>query len=97
MKYFPVKWNNAANWSPTLEDAIVFGFRLQRHPGRDIDIPDWYGPSEARLDLLPARKSVDKKGLNIQGDPPHNFICGHTGKIQSWDPVRLIKFNIQSV
>jgi L-arabinokinase len=35
-------------------DAIVFGFQLQRHPGREIDIPDWYGPSETRLGLLPA-------------------------------------------
>jgi L-arabinokinase len=46
-----------------LRDAIVFGFQLQRHPGREVNIPDWYGPNETKLGLLPARKSLD----NIQG------------------------------
>lgn len=46
-----------------LRDAIVFGFQLQRHPGRELNIPDWYGPNETKLGLLPARKSLD----NIQG------------------------------
>lgn len=53
-----------------LRDAIVFGFQLQRHPGREVDIPDWYGPNETRLGLLPAKKSVDTVTLGIQGAPP---------------------------
>jgi L-arabinokinase len=56
-----------------LRDAIVFGFQLQRHPGREIDIPDWYGPSETRLGLLPAWKYIDNKSFNIQGDHRHDL------------------------
>ncbi|KAG0616552.1 hypothetical protein M758_5G124600 [Ceratodon purpureus] len=51
------------NGAQRLRDAIVFGFQLQRHPGRELTIPDWYGPTETKLGLLPARKSID----GIQG------------------------------
>lgn len=56
-----------------MRDAIVFGFQLQRHPGREIDIPDWYGPSETRLGLSPARKSIEHKSFSIQGAPLHDL------------------------
>lgn len=36
-----------------LRDAIVFGFQLQRHPGREIEIPDWYSLNGTRLGTLP--------------------------------------------
>lgn len=36
-----------------LRDAIVFGFQMQRHPGREIEIPDWYSLNGTRLGPLP--------------------------------------------
>jgi len=29
-----------------LRDAIVLGYQLQRAPGRDIAIPEWYASAE---------------------------------------------------
>ncbi|KAH6804492.1 arabinose kinase [Perilla frutescens var. frutescens] len=34
-----------------LRDAIVLGFQLQRVPGRDLSIPDWYANAENELGL----------------------------------------------
>ncbi|KAK6927776.1 Galactokinase, N-terminal domain [Dillenia turbinata] len=34
-----------------LRDAIVLGYQLQRVPGRDISIPDWYANAESELSL----------------------------------------------
>jgi L-arabinokinase len=49
-----------------LRDAIIFGFQLQGHPGREDDIPDWYLPTRSKLDLLPAVKSNDIEVPNKQ-------------------------------
>lgn len=49
-----------------LRDAIIFGFQLQGHPGREDDIPDWYVPTRSTQDLLPAVKSNDIEVLNKQ-------------------------------
>ncbi|XP_074582101.1 L-arabinokinase-like isoform X1 [Curcuma longa] len=40
-----------------LRDAIVLGYQLQRAPGRDISIPDWYSLAENEVGLRSA--SVD--------------------------------------
>lgn len=37
-----------------LRDAIVLGYQLQRAPGRDICIPDWYLLAENEVGLRPA-------------------------------------------
>ncbi|PIA34112.1 hypothetical protein AQUCO_03900193v1 [Aquilegia coerulea] len=37
-----------------LRDAIVLGFQLQRAPGRDADIPEWYAVAETELGLRTA-------------------------------------------
>ncbi|KAG8058091.1 hypothetical protein GUJ93_ZPchr0002g24544 [Zizania palustris] len=37
-----------------LRDAIVLGYQLQRSPGRDISIPDWYSLSEKETGVRPA-------------------------------------------
>ncbi|KAL5208229.1 hypothetical protein ABZP36_032664 [Zizania latifolia] len=37
-----------------LRDAIVLGYQLQRAPGRDIGIPDWYSLSEKETGVRPA-------------------------------------------
>lgn len=34
-----------------LRDAIVLGYQLQRMPGRDLCIPDWYANAESELGL----------------------------------------------
>ncbi|KAG0479556.1 hypothetical protein HPP92_010414, partial [Vanilla planifolia] len=40
--------------SRRLSDAIVLGYQLQRVPGRDISIPDWYTHAENELGLRTA-------------------------------------------
>lgn len=46
-----------------LRDAIVLGYQLQRAPGRDISIPEWYVNAQSELGL---RTSVDlKEGTTI--------------------------------
>ncbi|CAK9216976.1 unnamed protein product [Sphagnum jensenii] len=49
--------------SRRLRDAIVFGFQMQRHPGREIDIPDWYMPTAICPGLGPVTRSHDSKGI----------------------------------
>lgn len=34
-----------------LRDAIILGYQLQRVPGRDMLIPDWYANAESELGL----------------------------------------------
>jgi hypothetical protein len=41
----------------------VFGFQMQRHPGREIDIPDWYMPTAICPGLGPVTRSHDSKGI----------------------------------
>ncbi|KAF7817170.1 hypothetical protein G2W53_031139 [Senna tora] len=42
-----------------LRDAIVLGYQLQRAPGRDIAIPEWYATAENQLGHSPRHSSVD--------------------------------------
>lgn len=46
-----------------MRDAIVFGYQLQRHPGREVHIPEWYEPTETRLGLLPGNIPGDFKAV----------------------------------
>lgn len=32
-----------------LRDAIILGYQLQRVPGRDVSIPEWYANAENEL------------------------------------------------
>lgn len=34
-----------------MRDAIVLGYQLQRVPGRDLSIPEWYANAENELGL----------------------------------------------
>ncbi|GAY44535.1 hypothetical protein CUMW_082720, partial [Citrus unshiu] len=38
-----------------LRDAIIFGYELQRVPGRDVSIPEWYQTAEDELGLSASR------------------------------------------
>ncbi|XP_043713454.1 L-arabinokinase-like [Telopea speciosissima] len=42
-----------------LRDAIILGYQLQRAPGRDISIPEWYSLAENELGLRKAMPSVE--------------------------------------
>ncbi|OEL36892.1 L-arabinokinase [Dichanthelium oligosanthes] len=45
-----------------LRDAIVLGYQLQRAPGRDVGIPDWYSLSEKETGVRPTPSSHDMNG-----------------------------------
>ncbi|CAN6220188.1 unnamed protein product [Urochloa humidicola] len=44
-----------------LQDAIVSGYQLQRAPGRDVRVPDWYSLSETETGAGPTSKNVATK------------------------------------
>ncbi|KAH9305866.1 hypothetical protein KI387_010270 [Taxus chinensis] len=48
-----------------LRDAIVLGFQLQRIPGRDISIPEWYSHAENELGLRPMMPDGKKNEHNL--------------------------------
>ena len=37
-----------------LQDAIVFGFQMQRVPGKELAIPNWYTNAQKELSLRSA-------------------------------------------
>ncbi|KAL2652701.1 hypothetical protein R1flu_020829 [Riccia fluitans] len=43
--------------SRRLQDAIIFGFQMQRHPSRDLELPDWYTTELSELGILPLEHS----------------------------------------
>lgn len=45
-----------------LRDAIVLGYQLQRAPGRDLSIPDWYTRAENELGLRTSSPSAEVNG-----------------------------------
>ncbi|KAJ4959558.1 hypothetical protein NE237_026669 [Protea cynaroides] len=53
--YVPDKLSGARR----LRDAIVLGYQLQRVPGRDISIPEWYSLAENELGLHKSMPSVE--------------------------------------
>ncbi|KAI3950827.1 hypothetical protein MKW92_044311 [Papaver armeniacum] len=53
----PQKFSGASR----LSDAIVLGYQLQRAPGRDADIPEWYSVAEHELGM---RNSLSSAEMN---------------------------------
>ncbi|PKA51422.1 L-arabinokinase [Apostasia shenzhenica] len=45
-----------------LRDAIILGYQLQRAPGRDISIPDWYTSAENELGLRSGSPHAEENG-----------------------------------
>lgn len=43
-----------------MRDAIVLGYQLQRAPGRDIGVPDWYSSAENEIGLRPKESHSDQ-------------------------------------
>ncbi|XP_061362544.1 L-arabinokinase-like [Gastrolobium bilobum] len=56
-----------------LRDAIVLGYQLQRAPGRDIAIPEWYATAE------------DQLGHSSPGSPVDNGSCALSSGIEDFD------------
>ncbi|XP_076907882.1 L-arabinokinase-like [Bidens hawaiensis] len=48
-----------------LRDAIVLGYQLQRVPGRDISIPEWYSSAESEFGLRTGSRSVDNNNSSV--------------------------------
>nr|GEV48794.1 L-arabinokinase-like [Tanacetum cinerariifolium] len=48
-----------------LRDAIVLGYQLQRVPGRDISIPEWYASAENELGLRTGSHSTDTHDYSL--------------------------------
>ncbi|XP_062234198.1 L-arabinokinase-like isoform X2 [Phragmites australis] len=53
---------NKFNGARRLQDAIVLGYQLQRAPGRDVGIPDWYSPSKTETGVGPTSENIETKG-----------------------------------
>ncbi|KAJ0807019.1 putative L-arabinokinase [Helianthus annuus] len=53
------------NGARRLRDAIVLGYQLQRVPGRDISIPEWYASAENEFGLRTGSHSVDKSNSSV--------------------------------
>lgn len=52
-----------------LRDAIVLGYQLQRIPGKDIAIPEWYSLAQNELrsrTQLPNKEVLDNSNLTRQ-------------------------------
>nr|XP_043640289.1 L-arabinokinase-like [Erigeron canadensis] len=48
-----------------LRDAIILGYQLQRAPGRDISIPEWYASAENELGLRTGSHSVVNNNYSL--------------------------------
>ncbi|KZV31706.1 L-arabinokinase-like, partial [Dorcoceras hygrometricum] len=51
--------SNKLSGARRLQDAIVLGYQLQRVPGRDLSIPDWYSNAENELGLRTGSPTAD--------------------------------------
>ncbi|VFQ60421.1 unnamed protein product [Cuscuta campestris] len=61
-----------------LRDAIILGYQLQRVPGRDLLVPDWYANAENELGLrLGSPPPVTEEGSFVTTIKPENFEILH--------------------
>ncbi|KAE8665247.1 L-arabinokinase [Hibiscus syriacus] len=51
-----------------LRDAIILGYQLQRVPGRDVSIPEWYTNAENELGLSTGSPTSQTKESNEKSD-----------------------------
>ncbi|OVA14986.1 GHMP kinase N-terminal domain [Macleaya cordata] len=58
--------NKCFSGASRLRDAIVLGYQLQRAPGRDADIPEWYSIAENELGIHTSLPSVE---MNEKSSP----------------------------
>lgn len=48
-----------------MRDAIVLGYQLQRVPGRDMRVPDWYSLAENEISLQPIASNEDMNAKTL--------------------------------
>jgi L-arabinokinase len=48
------------NGARRLQDAIVLGYQLQRTPGKDVGIPDWYSFNGTEIGAHPIIENNEK-------------------------------------
>ncbi|XP_047325934.1 L-arabinokinase [Impatiens glandulifera] len=71
---------NKLSGARRLRDAIVLGFQLQRVPGRDLSIPDWYSNAESEFGLRtgsPNSESENKNNSFLPGSYTEDFEILH--------------------
>ncbi|KAK4490886.1 hypothetical protein RD792_001601 [Penstemon davidsonii] len=75
-----------------LRDAIVLGYQLQRVPGRDLSIPDWYANAENELCLRTgsptAEMNEDSFNKPLHG---HDFEILHGDLLGLFDTANFLK------
>ncbi|CAL9110946.1 unnamed protein product [Musa textilis] len=57
--------SNKLSGARRLRDAIVLGYQLQRAPGRDIGVPDWYSLAENEIGLRAASPMTEMNDENF--------------------------------
>uniref|UniRef100_A0A453NA86 Galactokinase N-terminal domain-containing protein n=1 Tax=Aegilops tauschii subsp. strangulata TaxID=200361 RepID=A0A453NA86_AEGTS len=60
-----------------LRDAIVLGYQLQRAPGRDVGIPEWYSLSEKEIGVRPAVAPASRRINGSAGSSFEDFEILH--------------------
>lgn len=75
-----------------LRDAIVLGYQLQRAPGRDLSIPDWYANAENELGLRTGSPSaVTSEDAFFTPSHPEDFEILHGDVMGLSDTVSFLK------
>ncbi|KAL8536741.1 hypothetical protein ACS0TY_012064 [Phlomoides rotata] len=75
-----------------LRDAIVLGYQLQRIPGRDLSIPDWYASAENELGLRTGSPSAEMSDDSFHlPSLPNDFEILHGDVMGLSDTVNFLK------
>ncbi|KAL3650983.1 D-arabinose 1-dehydrogenase (NAD(P)(+)) [Castilleja foliolosa] len=76
-----------------LRDAIVLGYQLQRVPGRDLSIPDWYANAENELGLRTGSPSAEMNNDSFHTPSrfPEDFEILHGDVMGLSDTVNFLK------
>ncbi|KAL8106975.1 L-arabinokinase-like [Apium graveolens] len=57
--------SNKLSGARRLRDAIVLGYQLQRVPGRDISIPEWYANAESEFGLRTGTQNAETNQSSV--------------------------------
>ncbi|KAI3468448.1 hypothetical protein Pfo_025111 [Paulownia fortunei] len=75
-----------------LRDAIVLGYQLQRVPGRDLSIPDWYANAENELGLRTGSTAAEMNEASfLMPSYPEDFEILHGDVLGLSDTVNFLK------
>ncbi|CAA0814952.1 L-arabinokinase [Striga hermonthica] len=77
--------------SRRLRDAIVLGYQLQRVPGRDLSIPDWYANAENELGLRTGSPTAEMNDDSFRMPIPEDFEILHGDVMGLSDTMSFLK------